>query len=135
MKTWGKVAAVVLALAVLLMILLPRLWVKNSRARLVYGGKVSEKVRLYHGAGGRMMVRLDEPGEDSDHVFLPGLGMWTCPPASFRGPKLVVFTRDTDGCSRAQAHSLPLHESGEYLLRYTSPRRVMVEVRWLPANR
>jgi hypothetical protein len=95
-KLFTLVIGVVLIVAVV-MIAMPRLWVKNKTARLVQDGKVTDSFRLYFGSDGRILLAPDS-GEVA-FAHLPERGAHAigyCAKKRFRFLKLFAFGDDSD---------------------------------------
>jgi hypothetical protein len=129
-----KVTAAVLVVAAVLMIVVPRIWVKNKKARLIYNGHTQEDFTLYHGKGGRLLLVETLPGEAPAMLYDPARGVASCGPGAFLDLKLVRFESQVDSRCTWFREAKEAHVGGN-ALRFNSPRGVAVEVEWQPAPR
>jgi hypothetical protein len=89
------IAAVVIVAVV--MIAMPRVWVKNKTARLVQDGKVSDSFRLYFGSDARILL-VPNAG-DIAYAHLPARGahaIAVCRKPDFRFLKTLAFGNDSN---------------------------------------
>jgi hypothetical protein len=89
-------AGMLLVVAVV-MIAMPRVWVKNKTARLVQDGRVSDGFRLYFGSKGRILL-VPNTG-DTLYAHLPergGHATAICRKADFRLLKIFAFGGDSN---------------------------------------
>ena len=129
-----KIVIPVLLLAALVMIVAPRIWVKNKKARLIYHGRSTEDFLLFHGSGGRMLVTANIPGEAPGFMYVPGRGVASCGQGAFVYVKLATLETRTDSrCTwfRSAAETRAAKNS----LQFLSPRGAPVEVLWQDAPR
>jgi hypothetical protein len=87
----------VIVIAAVVMIAMPRVWVKNKTARQVQDGKVSDSFRLYFGSEGRILLVPDVG--DIAYAHLPARGEHAtaiCRKADFRFLKLFAFGKDSN---------------------------------------
>lgn len=95
MRKWLKVGAVLAGAGVLLMILAPRLWVKNSRAHLTIDGYVTDDFRLYFGPGGKMLLRIGDKKPRQTFIY-GGASAAECPTSEFVFPPFVALSKRTE---------------------------------------
>ncbi|MCU1311560.1 MAG: hypothetical protein JWO20_2685 [Candidatus Angelobacter sp.] len=99
-RTFIKSIVVILLLVSALIIVPPRVWVKNKKAKLTYDGRISESLKLFHGSDGRVMFMLPEQDLSGIFVYAPERGLWRCGVGSFIGLKLIALSkRNTSGCA------------------------------------
>jgi len=55
MRTYLKSIVALVLIVSALIIVPPRVWVKNKTAKVIYNGQLSEKVKLFHGKDGRLL--------------------------------------------------------------------------------
>jgi hypothetical protein len=94
MNRWLKVGVVLAGVAVLLMILAPRLWVKNSRAHLTIDGRVTDDFKLYFGPGGKMLLRIGEKKPRQAFLY-DGSSAEACPTSEFLFPPFIALSKRT----------------------------------------
>ncbi|HUQ50294.1 MAG TPA: hypothetical protein VM056_06230 [Terriglobales bacterium] len=91
-----KMTAAVLFVVALLIIVVTRLGVKSKNATLIYGGKKSASIRLFHGAGEPfgydLLIYLPESGEDQPYV-VENNSLFVCDEKTFLNMKLIAFGR------------------------------------------
>jgi hypothetical protein len=133
-RTAIKISATVLLIAAALMIVAPRVWVKNKKARLIYNGRISEKVKLFHGTANRLYVTIAEPGEPAGYVFDPASGIAPCATSAFVYLKLIAFELRSSSCNRAMDSPSAVRASTN-ALQFVSQQNVPVEVQWQDAPR
>jgi hypothetical protein len=101
MNRWLKVGVVLAGVAVLLMILAPRVWVKNSRAHLTIDGRVTDDFKLYFGPGGKMLLRIGEKTPRSAFTYRDA-SAGACPVSEFLFPPFIALSkRSTPRCERS----------------------------------
>jgi hypothetical protein len=87
----------VVVIVAVVMIAMPRVWVKNKTARLVQDGKVTDSFRLYFGSGGRILL-VPNAG-DIAYAHLPARGAHAtaiCSKPDFRFLKTLAFGNDSN---------------------------------------
>jgi hypothetical protein len=95
-----KYVVPLLLLVSALIIVPPRVWVKNKKAKLTYNGRISENLKLFHGSDGRVMFILPEQDLGGIFVYAPERGLWRCGAGSFIGMKLIALSkRNPSGCA------------------------------------
>ena len=129
-----KIVVPLALLAALVIIVAPRIWVKNKHARLIYGGHSTERFTLYHGSGGRMLIATSIPGEAGAITFDPARGLASCGDGAFLPAKVAMIEVRADSRCTWFAEIKNAHVSHN-ALRFTSPRGVPVEVMWQDAPR
>ena len=129
-----KITVPVLLVAALLMIVAPRIWVKNKKARLIYKGHTQEEFLLYHGSGGRLLLLAKIPGEAPALLYDPARGVASCGEGAFLNLKLARFEARAD--SRCTWFRAPreARQAGNSL-QFVSPHGAAVEVEWQPPPR
>src|SRR3989442_434495 len=60
LRTFIKSIVLVALIISALMIVAPRLWVKNKKSLLTYNGRISEQIKLFHGRNGAVLFYLPE---------------------------------------------------------------------------
>jgi hypothetical protein len=101
MKKWLKVGAVLAGTGVLLMILAPRLWVKNSRAHLTIDGRVTDDFKLYFGPQGKMLLRIGDKRPRQTFTY-SGDTAAECPTSEFLFPPFIALSKRTSPhCDRS----------------------------------
>ena len=105
MNRWLKVGVVLAGIAVLLMILAPRVWVKNSRAHLAIDGYVTDDFRLYFGPKGRMLLRIGDKQPRQTFLYT-GESTAACPTSEFLFPPFIALSK----------HSTPRCERSDFVL-------------------
>jgi hypothetical protein len=99
-RTFIKSIVVILLIVSALIIVPPRVWVKNKKAKLTYDGRISENLKLFHGSDGRVMFLLPDQDLSGIFVYAPGRGLWRCAGRSFIGLKLIALSkRSPSGCA------------------------------------
>lgn len=124
-----KIVVPVLLVAALLMIVAPRIWVKNKKARLIYQGHAQEGFLLFHGSGGRLLITSKIPTEPAAFLYDPQRGLASCNDGAFFSIKLVIF--ETRTSTRCNWYREPRDARvGKNSLQFLSPRGAKVEVLW-----
>ncbi len=124
-----KLVVPVLLVAAVLMIVAPRIWVKNKKARLIYQGHATDDFLLFHGSAGRMLVLANIPGEAAGLLYDPARGLASCDEGAFLSVKLVLLeTRTQTRCTWYRAATEARTDTNS--LRFLSPRGAAVEVLW-----
>jgi hypothetical protein len=83
-----------------LIIVPPRVWVKNKKAKLTFNGRISENLRLFHGSNGRVLFYLPDQDRSGAYIYTPKTGLWRCPDVYFIPLKLIAFSkRFPSGCN------------------------------------
>lgn len=120
------VLVLMVAAAVCLAMIVPtRLWVKNKRAFMVYGGRESRELRLFHGGSGRMLMLIREGREETVYVFDPASGIERCEAKGLIVPKFVAMGAPR-GCQRLGPGKLENNS-----LEFKSAFGAEVKIRWL----
>jgi hypothetical protein len=129
-----KIVVPIVVLAAILMIVAPRIWVKNKQARLIYHGRATDSFRLYHGSSGRLLLAPQIAGEAPFLVYDPQRGMASCGMGAFIPVKVAAIELRTD--SRC-TWFLPAKDAkaGRNVLQFKSPHGLPVEVIWQDAPR
>ncbi len=125
-KLFTLVVGVMLVMAVV-MIAMPRVWVKNKTARLVQDGKVIDNFRLYFGSEGRILL-VPTDGNIA-YAHLPARGAHAiaiCRKPDFRFLKLFAIGTDTN-CE--MVHSDQWSAAG-VKWRFAIPAGSQFEVAW-----
>jgi len=129
-----KILAPVLLVAVLLMIVAPRIWVKNKNARLIYKGHTQEDFLLFHGSGGRLLLLAKLPAEAPALMYDPARGVASCGEGAFLNFKVVRLEARTDSrCTWFREAKEA--RTGRNSLHFVSPHGAEIEVEWLPPPR
>ena len=129
-----KIVVPVLLVAALLMIVAPRIWVKNKTARLIYKGQATDQFLLFHGSGGRLLLTPKFPGEAAAIIYDPEQGVASCGEGAFFFIKVAMIEVRTDSrCTwfREAKEAQVGHNS----LRFVSPHGAAMEVMWQDAPR
>jgi hypothetical protein len=128
---WIVLAVMVLSAAVWVA---PRVYVKNRHAHLVYDGKVSAKVRVFHGSRGRLAIIMDEPKEIGlVYMLEPGdfpREVEQCGPADFVNLKLLLLQKSSGTC-----HFSSDAAANGFSISFTTKSGVPVTVSWEAALR
>jgi hypothetical protein len=66
-----KSIVILLVLAVALIVIVPRTYVRNSNSHLAIDGRVTTDFRLYFGPGDRLLLRIGAKNTRTAFVFLP----------------------------------------------------------------
>jgi hypothetical protein len=104
LRTLVKSTVVVLLIVSALIIVPPRLWVKNKKAKLTYNGHISEKIKLFHGQNGMILFLLPDQDSSGAFVYAPAYGLWHCGSGSFISLKLIaVSKRYPTGCAETRS--------------------------------
>jgi len=93
-RKWLKIGIVLAGVAVLLMILAPRVWVKNSRAHLAIDDRVTDDFKLYFGPKGRMLLRIGAKQPRQTFVYSDD-SVGECPTSEFIFPPFVALSKHT----------------------------------------
>ncbi len=134
MRKAMKIVVPVLLVAATLMIVAPRIWVKNKNARLIYQGHATDDFLLFHGSGGRLLVTAKLPGEAAGLLYDPARGLASCSAGAFLYVKLVLLeTRTESRCTWFRGPKEAQVSTNS--LRFRSPRGAQVEVLWQDAPR
>ncbi|HUR36745.1 MAG TPA: hypothetical protein VM009_02935 [Terriglobales bacterium] len=129
-----KIVVPVLLLAALVMIVAPRIWVKNKKARLIYAGHATDSFLLYHGSGGRLLIAPKIAGEAPFQMYDPQRGTAACGPGAFVTIKVAAIETRTD--SRCTWFGTAKDaKAGPNALRFTSSQGKPIEVMWQDAPR
>lgn len=91
-KRWLKFGIVLAVVAVILMILAPRLWVKNSRAHLAIDGHVTDDFKLYFGPKGKMLLRIGDKQPHQTFLYT-GDSTAACPTSEFLFPPFIALSK------------------------------------------
>ncbi|MCU1287269.1 MAG: hypothetical protein JWO13_3619 [Acidobacteriales bacterium] len=98
-----KLIKLLIALALIvsvLMIVAPRLWVKNKKSLLTYNGHISEQIKLFHGKNGALLFYLPEQDSNGAYIYTSQNGLWRCDADSFIALKLIALSiLNPAGCS------------------------------------
>ena len=127
MKKAIKVVSIAAVLVLAVMIATPRLWVKNKKAHFVQDGKVRTDMRLYFGAGDRMLLVPAEgdvayvsgPPERRDAIAI-------CAKSEFRMFKSIALG-STANCVSAEARNV---RRGEVSWHFATVGGRQYEVSW-----
>jgi hypothetical protein len=76
-RRWIKPGLLVLAIAVAVAWLAPRLYVRNSNSHLTIDGRVTDDFRLYFGPSGRMILRIGAKQAQTSFIYLPHSDTYT----------------------------------------------------------
>lgn len=129
-----KIVVPVLLVAATLMIVAPRIWVKNKKARLIYRGQATDDFLLFHGSGGRLLLLPKITNESTALVYDPERGVASCGEGAFFYIKLAMVETGTDSrCTWFR--NAKEAQAGHNGLRFTSPQGAAVEVMWQDAPR
>ena len=129
-----KIVVPVLLLAATLMIVAPRIWVKNKQARLIYQGHAMDDFRVFHGSAGRLLITPGIPGEAVFLLYDPEHGMASCGEGAFFYIKVAMIETRTDSrCTWFREKQEP--RAGHNSLRFVSPHGAPMEVMWQDAPR
>lgn len=123
-----KITVLVLLLvaAVCLAMIVPtRLWVKNKRAFMVYNGRESRDLRLFHGPGGRMLLLIRESKDETAYIYDPATGIEHCNAKAFVVPKFVAIGAQRD-CRLLSPAQLENNSLG-----FRSALGAEIKIRWL----
>jgi hypothetical protein len=113
-RTLIKSIVVILLIVSALIIVPPRVWVKNKKAKLTYNGRISEDLKLFHGSDGRVLFYLPDQDRSGAYVYTPETGLWRCPDSYFVPLKLVALSkRFPSGCGGGGA-------GGDYMRPFTA---------------
>jgi hypothetical protein len=90
-------AVVFIAIVVVLWLAIPHIWLRDRSAQMVYDGKVSPDVLLYHGSGGREAIVIHS-NSMAEEIYIfdpqaktrPGIGI--CDKAYFRKLKFLLLS-------------------------------------------
>ncbi|HWK30770.1 MAG TPA: hypothetical protein VNR20_01680 [Terriglobales bacterium] len=127
-KRWLKIGVVLAGVALLLMILAPRLWVKNSRAHLAIDGHVTDDFRLYFGPKGRMLLRIGDKQPRQTFLYT-GDSTAACPTSEFLFPPFIALSKRTQPrCQRTDFGAignklLIMADGHEYEVTWFEPPR------------
>jgi hypothetical protein len=124
-----KILAAVLLVATLVMIVAPRIWVKNKKARLIYKGHTKQDIVLYHGQGGRVLLFPKIAAEAPAMLYDPARGMASCGEGAFADLKLARLELRADSrCTwfRQTKETTAMGNS----IRFVSPHGAEMEVEW-----
>lgn len=91
-KKWLTIGVVLAAVAIILMILVPRVWVKNSRAHLAIDGHVTDDFRLYFGPKGKMLLRIGDKQPRQTFLYT-GDSTAACPTSEFLFPPFIAVSK------------------------------------------
>jgi hypothetical protein len=136
MRKWTKLAAVLLVTAAIVMILAPRLWVKNSNSHLVVDGRVSGDFKLYFGPNGKLLIRLGAKKPIAAFVFLPQTDsgpaeVLQCPPSEVLFPPFLAVAKHVPPrCTVANEKYLAVSQGNKLLFRTKDGH--IYEVTWQP---
>jgi hypothetical protein len=136
MRTFIKSSVVLLLLVSALIIVPPRVWVKNKKAKLTYNGHISEELKLFHGNNGRLLFYLPEQDATGAYIYTSQDGLWRCGPSSFTAMKLIAISKlHSSGCAEngtgaqilpaiaeAQSIQFKLHDVPVAVSWQTAPR-------------
>lgn len=104
MRTFIKSILFVLLIVSALIIVPPRVWVKNKKAKLTYNGHISEKIKLFHGHNGMILFLLPDQDASGAFVYAPEYGLWHCGSGSFISLKLIAISkRYPAGCAETRS--------------------------------
>jgi hypothetical protein len=136
MRTWAKLAAALLVIATIVMILAPRLWVKNSNSHLVVDGRVSGDFKLYFGPNGKLLLRLGAKKATVAFVFLPQTEsgpaeVLQCSPNEVSFPPFFAIAKHVPPrCPVANEKYLAVSQGNKLLFRTKDGH--IYEVTWQP---
>lgn len=134
MRKLLKIVVPVLLLAAVLMIVAPRIWVKNKKSRLIYQGRTFENALLFHGSRGRLLIHARLPGEAPFLLYDPARGVASCGDGAFTYIKLAMLeTRTSARCTWFRGAREA--KASATSVRFTSPRGIDVEMLWQPPPR
>lgn len=134
MRKLVKIVVPVLLLAAVVMIVAPRIWVKNKKSRLMYQGRTFENALLYHGSGGRLLIQAKLPGEAPFLVYDPARGVASCGDGAFLYVKLAfIETRTGSRCTWFRGAKEA--KASATSVQFRSPRGIDVEMLWQPPPR
>lgn len=133
---WAKLAAVLLFIAAIVMILAPRLWVKNQNSHLVVDGRVNDDFKLYFGPSGKLLLRIGAKKATTAFVFLPQAKsgpaeVLQCPPGEVLFPPFLAVAKHVPPrCPVANEKYLAVSQGNKLLFR-TKDRHIY-EITWQP---
>lgn len=134
MRKAVKIVVPITLLATILMIVAPRIWVKNKQARLIYHGHATDSFRLYHGSSGRLLLAPQIAGEAPFLVYDPQRGVASCGAGAFITVKVAAIeVRTYSRCTWFMAAKEAT--AGRNALRFKSPHGMPIEVMWQDAPR
>jgi hypothetical protein len=139
MRTWTKLAAALLVIAAIVMILAPRLWVKNSTSHLVVDGRVTDDFKLYFGPNQKMLLRIGEKRATTAFLFLPQTDrgpaeVLECPPSEALFPPFLAITKHVPPrCPVANEKYVAVAQGNKLLFRTKDGH--IYEVTWQPPAR
>ena len=104
----AKIAAAVMLIVSAVMIVAPRLWVKNKKALLTYNGHLSEKIKLFHGRNGALLFYLPDQDARGAYIYTPQHGLWRCNDDAFLYLKLIALSKREPAACSETASGKPL---------------------------
>jgi len=116
------IVTLLVVLAGAFIIVRPRLWVKNKTAKVIFDGKLSEDVKLYHGSDDRLLFFLKD---DSDGAYYYDFttGISRCNKSEVVSAKLIVFSPKSRpaclerlGAGNRESQSLEFHQRGRQVI-------------------
>jgi hypothetical protein len=67
---------------------------------LTYNGRISEKIKLFHGRNGSILFYLPDQDSNGAYIYTSQNGLWRCDSDYFIGLKLIALSkRNPAGCS------------------------------------
>ena len=88
-------------LAILVWLAIPHVWVRDRSVQMVYGGKISQDVTLYHGSDGREAIRIPDRTNNGELIYVydpkfsSEYGMAACHPDQFVSLKFLLLAQDS----------------------------------------
>jgi hypothetical protein len=109
MRIYVKSIVALLLIVSALIIVRPRVWVKNKTAKVIYKGQLSEKVKLFHGSDGRVLFYIDNVDPGRAYVYTAqdpsgANGLWRCAAGFFAPLKYFAFSKGRpSGCNESES--------------------------------
>jgi hypothetical protein len=135
-----KLILALLLIVSALIIVPPRVWVKNKTAKVIYNGQLSEKIKLFHGNHGRVLFYIDGVDPNRAYVYTAedpqgSNGLWRCGSGFFAPLKFFAFSKSrSSGCNGTGIGELLPAKVGNQSIQFTLHDRPVV-VSWQAAPR
>lgn|GEM_PF-4510323 len=124
---------ILIATATLAWVALPHIWVRDRSVQLVYNGKVSRNVLLFHGSRGRHLVYIDEPMQyGSVYLWNTHIGtdqsMQVCSRRRYVSIRVMAFEKLTQADCRALTAIVHVTDRS---LEFVSSDKLPIRVSWM----
>jgi hypothetical protein len=126
-RRWIKPGLLVLAIALAVAWLAPRLYVRNSNSHLTIDGRVTDDFRLYFGPSGRMILRIGAKTPHTSFVYLPHSDTYTvaevreCPSGKIMYPPFIAIPKQSKpDCPVANEQYLAVRQNNSLVFRTRS---------------